>query len=320
MTCLQRLKSFTRLAVGAALGLSLFATVIAPPTTGLAQVEPTSAPSPAVRAAEGEGPRLWVVRDADSTLYLFGTVHVLRPDTGWWTPRLQQAFDSADELWLEFAEVDDSAAVARALQRHGMTPDRPLSSVLEPEILARVDAAARTLGMSGAMVEPMRPWAAAMLITLAGLDKAGFDAKSGVELTVARMARAAGKPIRGFETADQQVGLVAAMSEPAQVRFLESTLEDFDRATQQLDDMVQAWADGDVDALDAVMTAEMRDKNPEAYDRMIVRRNAAWARQIRSLMEGEGTVFIAVGAGHLAGDDSVQALLARQGVTVTEVR
>lgn len=338
MTLRSALKSFTRLSAGVVLGLGLYGAVafdaapaqarVALASQGLAQdraqaqtqTQAQTQAVPALRAAEGPGPRLWVIRDADSTLYLFGTVHVLRPDAGWATPRFNAAFDAADELWLEFADVDDTAGVVAVMQRHGLSPDRPLSSVLDADQLARVDAAARTLGGSAAQMEPMRPWMAAITLAMAPLAKAGFDPQSGVELTLARMARAQGKPIKGFETPDKQVRLIAGMSEAAQIQLLASTLDDFDAAAAELDRMVDAWVAGDIDTLDAVMVEKIKDKSPEAYEVMLTRRNADWADQIEELLKGSGTAFIAVGAGHLAGEDSVQAMLAARGVTVEEVR
>lgn len=324
MTLRSTLKAFTRLSAGVALGLGLYGAVAleAAPAYAQAVLAPQvqTEAAPAIRPAEGAGPRLWVIRDPDSTVYLFGTVHVLKPETGWATPRFQAAFDASDELWLEFADVDDTAGVMAVMQRHGLSPDRPLSSVLNAEQIARVDAAARTLGASAAQLEPMRPWMVAITLAMAPLAKAGFDPQSGVELTLARMARAEGKTIRGFETPDKQVGLIAGMSEEAQIQLLDATLDDFDNAAAELNQMVAAWAAGDIETLDAVMVEKIKDKSPEAYDVMLTRRNADWADQIEALLKGSGTAFIAVGAGHLAGEDSVQAMLAARGVTVEEVR
>jgi uncharacterized protein len=325
MTLRSALKSFTRLSAGVVLGLGIYGAVAfdAAPAyaqAALAPQAPAAEAAPAIRPAEGSGPRLWVIRDEDSTLYLFGTVHVLKPETGWGTPRFQAAFDASDELWLEFADIDDTAGVVAVMQRHGLSPERPLSSVLNADQIARVDAAARTLGASAAQMDGMRPWMAAITLAMAPLAKAGFDPQSGVELTLARMARAQGKTIKGFETPDKQVGLIAGMSEEAQVQLLDSTLDDFDNAAAELNQMVAAWAAGDIDTLDAVMVEKVKDKSPEAYDVMLTRRNADWADQIEDLLKGSGTAFIAVGAGHLAGEDSVQAMLTARGVTVEEVR
>ena len=322
MTFKQRLKttvsSLARLTLGAALGLGLAAAVISP---AAAQVvaPPAAEAAPAIRAvppAEGRGPALWVIKDADSTLYLFGTVHLLRPTTAWGTDRVDAAFDSADKLILEISNPDDQAAIIPLIQQHGLSPATPLSSLLTAEETAALDAAARTLGLSAAQMDPFRPWFAALTLSIAPLAKAGYDPASGVELILKARAEAAGKPITGFETIDEQVRILAGFPEEDQLAFLRSTLEDFETATTDLDKLVASWATGDVEAIESLVLGSMRESSEELYQAMLVRRNTNWADQIQSELEGSGTVFIAVGAGHLAGDDSVQNILERRGVEV----
>jgi len=322
MTFKQRLKttvsSLARLTLGTALGLGLAAAVVSP---AAAQVvtPPAAEAAPAIRAAppaEGRGPALWVIKDADSTLYLFGTVHLLRPTTAWGTDRVDAAFDSADKLILEISNPDDQAAIIPLIQQHGLSPATPLSSLLTPGETAALDAAARTLGLSAAQMDPFRPWFAALTLSIAPLAKAGYDPASGVEFILKARAEAAGKPITGFETIDEQVRILAGFPEEDQLAFLRSTLEDFETATTDLDKLVASWATGDVEAIESLVLGSMRESSEELYQAMLVRRNTNWADQIQSELEGSGAVFIAVGAGHLAGEDSVQNILERRGVEV----
>jgi uncharacterized protein YbaP (TraB family) len=162
-----------------------------------------------------------------------------------------------------------------------------------------------------------RPWLAGLTLSVAPLVKAGYDPASGVEIILKARADAAGKPVHGFETIDKQVGILAGMSEADQLDFLRSTLEAWDDATIELDAMVGAWAKGDVSTLEEVSVDEMRDESPAVYQALLVRRNTDWAGQIQTLLAGSGTAFIAVGAAHLAGDDSVQEILKDRGVAVT---
>lgn len=311
----------TKLALGVTLGAGLALALTGVPGQAHAQAQAVeAAPAPAVRAvlpAEGQGPALWVVSDADSTLYLFGTVHVLRPTTAWGSPRVDAAFDSASEIWLEISNPDDTAAVMPLIQQHGISPDRPLSSLLTAEQFADLDAAARTIGLSGAQMEPMRPWLAALQLSMAPLVKAGYDPQSGVELILKSRAEAAGKPLRGLESIDKQIGILAGLDEADQLAFLTETLGVFDNAATELDQLVNAWATGDVDAITRLGVDEMKAVSPAVYEALLVRRNTDWADQIQTMLEGSGTVFIAVGAAHLAGDDSVQQILTQRGVTVT---
>ncbi|MDQ1155126.1 TraB/GumN family protein [Brevundimonas sp. SORGH_AS_0993] len=305
-------------AAGVVGGLALFVAVAGAPVDALAQAQP-AAPV-AAPAIEGQGPALWVVKDADSTLYLFGSVHVLRPTTGWESPRVKAAFDSASEIWFEISNPDDQAAIMPLIQQHGLSPETPLSSRLTPEENAELDAAAQAMGASAAQLQPMRPWLAALSLSVAPLVKAGYDPKSGVELVLKARAETAGKPIHGFETLDKQIGILADLPDDVQLSFLRETLKDYENAATKLDEMVSAWAKGDVAAIDRVMVEDMKDAAPALYKALLVDRNTDWANQIQTLLQGSGTVFIAVGAGHLAGDDSVQAQLKARGVDVEAVQ
>ena len=319
MTFADRLRScvatFARGAVGVAGGVALFVAIAGAPVDALAQTA-TSTSSVAQAPIQGEGPALWVVKDADSTLYLFGSVHVLRPTTGWSSPRVQAAFDSASDIWFEISNPDDQAAIMPLIQQHGLSPETPLSSRLTPEENAELDAAAQAMGASAAQLQPMKPWLAALSLSVAPLIKAGYDPKSGVELVLKARAEAAGKPIHGFETIDKQIGILAGLPDDVQLVFLRETLKDYENAATKLDEMVEAWARGDVATLDRVTITEMKEASPALYHSVLVDRNTDWANQIQTMLEGSGTAFIAVGAAHLTGDDSVQAILQKRGVTV----
>ena len=309
---LSSVSSLARGAVGVAGGLALFVAIAGVPADALAQTAAPAAPAP----IQGEGPALWVVRDADSTLYLFGSVHVLRPTTGWASPRVEAAFDSASDIWFEISNPDDQAAIMPLIQQHGLSPETPLSSRLTPQENAELDAAAQAMGASAAQLQPMKPWLAALSLSVAPLIKAGYDPKSGVELVLKARAEAAGKPIHGFETIDKQIGILAGLPDDVQLVFLRETLKDYENAATKLDEMVEAWARGDVATLNRVTITEMKDASPALYQAVLVDRNNDWANQIQTLLEGSGTAFIAVGAAHLTGDDSVQAILQKRGVTV----
>ncbi|WP_292025991.1 TraB/GumN family protein [Brevundimonas sp. UBA2416] len=320
MTTNRRLKSLSRTALGLVLGLGLAGAVAFQPAQAFAQTV-EAAPAPVVEArvvpqAEGQGPALWVVRDADSTLYLFGTVHVLRPTTAWGSPRVDAAFDSADQIWFEISNPDDQAAIVPLIQQYGISPDRPLSSLLTAEEMTSLNALAASAGMPAAQVDVFRPWFAALVLSVAPSIRAGYDPRSGVETILKARAEAAGKPISGLETIDKQVAILAGMSEADQLAFLRTLLESYEDATVELDRMVGAWATGDVALLEEIAVDEMQTEAPALYEALLVRRNTDWANQIQTMLEGSGTVFIAVGAAHLAGDDSVQEILEARGVNV----
>lgn len=321
MTFIARLKSSTvsagRLAVGVALGVSLAAGLLAGAPRAFAQAASPAHSHAAVVPAFGDGPALWSISDADSTIYLFGTVHVLRPETAWGSAKVDAAFDASQNVIFEISNPDDQAALTPLIQQYGVSPQTPLSSLLTPEEFSGLDAVARTIGGSAAQFDPLRPWLVALSLSVAPLVKAGYDPKSGVELILKHRAEEAGKPVTGLESIAAQVEILAGLSEETQLAFLRSTLEDFDEATTELDALVEAWASGDVDTIDRLGVQEMRAESQEVYDALLVRRNTSWADQIQTLLAGSGTTFIAVGSAHLAGDDSVQAMLEARGIEVT---
>ena len=244
---------------------------------------------------------------------------MLRPTTGWASPRVNAAFDSATDVWFEITNPEDQAAMMPLIQQYGLSPQTPLSSRLTPEEVAQLDVAAKTIGASAAQLDPLKPWLAALSLSVAPLVKAGYDPQSGVELALKARAQAAGKSLHGFETLEKQVGMLATLPDDVQLEFLRETLKDFDEAVEMLDSMVEAWAKGDVQALDRIVVEEMKTDAPELYKVLLVDRNTDWANQIQTLLQGSGTAFIAVGAAHLTGDDSVQSILQSRGVAVETV-
>jgi len=299
-----------RRAIGAALGLGLIFTISACSTLPDANAD----------VVAGDAPALWVVRDADSTIYLFGTVHLLRPETVWDSPVVDQAFDSADQIWFEIENPDDQAAAIPLVQRYGIDLETSLSSRLTPGEQTQLNMAAEAMGLNGPAFEPMRPWLAALTLSVAPLTRAGYETDSGVELVLRARALEAGKPITGLETIEEQLQVLSGMSEDAQMAFLRSVLSDYENATVELDRLVAAWAIGDMETLEAIGVTPMRAEGEEFYQALLARRNANWAGQIDTMMQGEGVIFIAVGAAHLAGDDSVQVLLKQRGYTVRRIQ
>jgi hypothetical protein len=300
----------------AGLCLSLVASAFLFAGGALAQ-EPAAAPVPVpAPRAEGDGPALWAIRDADSTVYLFGTFHMLRPGTAWGSEKVDAAFDSASEVWFEVVNPDDQAALAPIMSQYGLSPDKPLSSLLTADELTRLDTVARSLGASAAQMDLMRPWLAAMMVGSAPLARAGFDPAQGVELNLRGRAVAAGKTVRGFETIDQQVGGLARMSEAGQLIYLRHYLSSDSMAAPAMERGIAGWVAGDLDIVAGFARQNGRDISEEAHEVFLARRNADWADQIQTLLEGSGTAFVAIGAAHLVGDDSLPALLEARGVRV----
>jgi hypothetical protein len=259
-------------------------------------------------------PGLWMVKDADTTIYLFGTVHLLPHDTDWHFPALDQALAGSQKMYVEIVD-DDQANMAALVLRYGMDMAHPLSSLLTPFDRGRLERAARLAKVPGGMaaLEVMRPWLAALTLTIAPLTQAGLDPAQGVDRQLRAAMEKAGKPVNGLETAEQQIRFLADMPQSMQLALLRSTLQDTDRASVELKALIDAWKAGDDAAIARLENDLMKRENPQLYQRLMVERNETWARQIAGMLRQPGTVFIAVGAAHLAGPDSVQAQLKKLG-------
>jgi uncharacterized protein YbaP (TraB family) len=262
-------------------------------------------------------PALWVLRDADTTVYLFGTVHVLRPGLGWFDDNVRAAFDKSDTLVLEM--LDPSAAEAAAVMAD-LSIDksgRTIRQKLGAEDLVAYEAAVAKLGLPHAALDPLDGWAVAVNLYYAGLLQKGYDMTSGVEVQLKAAAAASKKPMLGLETMRFQLSIFDSLPETVQVEYVTTTAKSIDEIAPQTDRLVELWATADTDGVAAVMN--------EGFDALklteplLTRRNANWAAWINQRMAKPGTVFMAVGAGHLAGPVSVQHLLAAYGFNTEQV-
>lgn len=264
-------------------------------------------------------PALWQVKVGDSTVYLFGTVHLLPNDTHWRFPALDQALAQSQSLYIELTD-DDQASMAPLVMRYGIDMSHPLSTQLSDSDNTALAKAAQLAGLPGGVttLQPMKPWLAALTLAVAPLIKAGLDPAEGVDKQLKAQMAGAGKPVHGLETAEQQIQFLADLPAPQQVSFLHDTLRDIDKDTAELLSLVDAWKQGDVAAIAKLENDELKTQEPALYQQLIVQRNARWADKIKDMLKQPGTVFIAVGAAHLAGPDSVQAQLAKRGISVQQ--
>lgn len=260
-------------------------------------------------------PPYWEVTDGDSTLVLYPTIHFLPEGLDWQSPALKAAIDATGEVWFELPVGPDAEqAAAQAIFGAGLDPSRPLSQVLEAGLFERTKAAAATLGIDIAQLDAFRPWLVALTLTSVTLMQAGITPDAGVEPKLE--AAAAAKPKRALETAEAQAAIFASMDESVQIAFLKETLDSLDTAAGELRAIAEAWAEGDVSLIDEMINGEFRTDYPDVFEVLFVKRNRNWAEQLDAELKGAGADFVAVGAGHLVGEDSVPDLLARRGYSV----
>ncbi|OFX05031.1 MAG: hypothetical protein A3E78_00865 [Alphaproteobacteria bacterium RIFCSPHIGHO2_12_FULL_63_12] len=279
--------------------------------------------TPVENAVAEKGPAMWAVTDADSTIYLFGTFHILPANIEWRTA----AFDKAmKETPVTLTEVDTTSEAAQKTMSALVTelgfnaPGVTLTALLGPVRAVRFSAIAERYGVSMSAFEPMKPWLAMITLSVAIMQKEGFDAKSGAEETILTRAAAEGDRIEHLESAEFQIRALASLNEEEILSDFDSSLgeyEDFDGYAARV---LDAWSTGDVKALEKETLKAMRETAPDAFRILIKDRNANWVKEIDKMMAGDGDYFIAVGAGHLIGKGGVVDMLEKKGYAVERVQ
>jgi uncharacterized protein len=262
-------------------------------------------------------PALWVVKSGGATIYLFGTVHLLKPDADWRAPKIKQAFDQSGTLWLELADAASGTPDEKLLWKYGKDPAHPLSTKLKPAERKKLTEAATKAGIPPVVFESMRPWLAALQLGKAPMLKAGYNPDMGVDRQLLADAKAGKKPVLGLETTEQQMRFFADLPPKAELAFLTQALDHGDEGAAQLDQLAGAWLAGDVDQLNGLLQQDdMAVSDKHLRKLLLGDRNKAWAERLATLAKDGGTHFVAVGAAHLTGTDSLQNQLHKRGFSV----
>ncbi|WP_298331171.1 TraB/GumN family protein [Asticcacaulis sp.] len=277
----------------------------------------TLLPLSAVQAKEAApAPKMWVITDADSTIYLYGSFHILKADTQWKTPALDKVFNSADTLYLEVPNIDDQAAAGALVQKYGIDPTGSLLKPYTPEEQKLIRDTYAKYGLNIDQLVMLKPWLASLMLVMKQMQTEGFDPNIGVDKTLLAAARAKNLPVKGLETLEDQMKLLSQDVFGEESKALLDTVKEDANAKAQFTKLLTAWQTGDIKGMEVLMIDEMKAKTPKMYEAVMVNRNRNWVQPIKDVLAGSGTQMIVVGAGHLAGPDSVQALLKKEGIKV----
>jgi uncharacterized protein YbaP (TraB family) len=265
-------------------------------------------------APAAAAPAMWVVKDADTEITLFGTVHALKKADDWLSPAIAARLDAADTLVLEAVVPADKLALGSIIAEIGLREgQKPVVARVSKELAPKVAPLAAKAGVPLLALDRMDSWLAAITLGEASLAAIGISAESGVEPALEARARAANKPVIGLETIEQQLRFFDALPEADQVAMLEATLSDAGSAREETDRLIALWKAGDVDAIARDFAREAR-ASPLLTKVLLTDRNNRWADWIAGVMRRPGHVFIGVGAAHLGGDDGLIAALAKRGL------
>lgn len=264
--------------------------------------------------AAGDGPALWVVKDDDTTIYLFGTVHMLPDGFDWLRAPVEKAFAASDTVVFETLGTMEPGKVQPIIMAMGFSPGQPSLAARVPEAARpKLAEAVDDAGIPPAALDRMETWLATMTLSSARVVKLGYGLESGVESQLMARAISARKRIEGLETIEEQLSFFDTLPETEQRTLLANSLDDMDTIKALVDSAVKEWSAGNVDAVAALLESDVKS-SPLLAQRLLADRNANWANWIAARLDSTpGTVFVAVGTGHLAGDDSVQAMLAAKG-------
>ena len=289
------------------MGVSLLALLASSGFVASAEDAETVTPNPAI----------WEVSDEDTTIYLFGTVHILQKDVAWRNDGFDAAWDSADTVYFE---ADVSAEAQAALQplifQLDMNPEgTTFSSYFTEEELALIEAEATPLGLPMSNLQPFRPWLASLTIGVMRIIEDGGDPEAGLETILGKEAVADEKELRFFETGEQQLRFFADMPDEMMAEMLVEGIQQTNDFPNFFNDLVSAWQAGDVERLGDMINGAMQSSDETIAEVLLYKRNANWADTLETVLNEEtGTFFVAVGAGHLAGEKSLQDYLAEKGI------
>jgi len=279
--------------------------------TGLARAEPPV-------------PLLWKVSDANNSLYLLGSFHMLKASDYPLAQSTDAAFVAAKQVYFELSPQDanDPALGQRMAQAATRTDGTTLQQSLSPQTWKKLENYAARNNMQAANFQGMKPWFVGLVLTMGELQKQGLDPALGLDNHFMDRAAKAGKPTKGLETGDSQIALFDGMSAKQQDQFLQEVLDDAPQAEAKLAELHAIWRRADDKALFQKMALEMRRLYPDLYQSINVARNKAWLPKLVALLKDndKDDILVIVGALHLVGEDGIVKMLADKGYRVERIK
>jgi uncharacterized protein len=262
---------------------------------------------------------LWQAEFGDATVYLMGSVHLLRPEVYPLHDALYDAFDAAHVVAFELDLSQVAAAAPLMMQRGTYQDGTTLADRLPPGLYEQLVARVAELGLPAQLFAPMKPWLASLMLSSLVLQRGGYETAAGIDMHFFERAQAAGTPVLGLETVEEQLDVFEGLSPAGQVAMLESTIAELDDTLEQLDRATVLWRVGDAEGLARLVTESMADQR-ELTERILHERNRAWVPRIEALPERGDPAVVIVGVAHLVGEGSVIALLRERGHAVRPVQ
>ena len=276
---------------------------------------------PALAADDGHPLSMWRIDGARNSIYLLGSIHMLREKDYPIPSAIYEAYEEAEALIMEIDmdDIDPVAEQAIATELGLIQDGRALRDLMGPEMYAEAESLAEALQIPLQLLEKSEPWYAAINVEMMMLMRIGFNPMHGVEFHLSEFAKRDNKEISGLETTRQQLEILDNLSLESQREMLIQTLSDSTELTKIMDEMINAWFYGDIEFLEKNLLADMQDLE-ELHEAIVVNRNRNWVEKIQDLLEEKDDYLIIVGALHLVGEEGVPQLLSQRGHKVTQLR
>jgi uncharacterized protein YbaP (TraB family) len=254
-----------------------------------------------------------------NTIFLLGSVHVLKSDAYPLAPEIERAYEESKKIVLEtdLDEAKDPAMQAKMMTLGLYLDGQTLKDNISEDTYKLLEEKVVAAGLPMASFDRFRPWLCALTLTIMELQKLGFDPTYGVDTHFFNKAKKAGKEIIPLESTEYQLNLFAKMFEDEQESFLRQTLEELEVTETMATDMVNAWETGDVKKMDSIMKMTFKE-HPDIYDRFVVARNKNWISKIENLINQNDNALVIVGAGHLVGNKNLLDLLRARGYKIRQ--
>lgn len=275
------------------------------------------APGP---ASSGERTSLWKVSGGESTVYLLGSIHLLKAEDYPLDARIERTFDEAEVVVFE---VDPDSLQAPSLQSYIMSnalfgEGETLSAALGDSLYAAASAQAESLGVDLGPMQMFRPWFVSITLALVEMQRMGFDPALGVEMHFDARAKEAGKTIRGLETGEYQLGLFVGLTADEQRNLLMHTLSQLSDIEKDLNAILAAWKAGDLGEVEETLNRSFKEF-PGIYEKLVTQRNRNWVGRIDEFLRDGRTHIVIVGVGHMPGEEGLIALLEKKGLKVEQM-
>lgn len=269
-------------------------------------------------------PALWKVTgtkpEQTGSAYFFGTIHLLPKNVDWRTPLLEKAIDESDSLTIEVLGLEDTQNAAKIFSKLAISTKQPkVEQRIKPSLHDELDNLIDKANIPEFALNRMESWAAALSLASAQTNNLGLSSEEGVDKKIAAQFTSQNKPIGALETIEKQLGYFDQLPENLQREMLTSVVEEAGNSKEAFEELFNAWIVGDEEKLVTLSDGGILE-DAKIKEKLLVARNQDWAEQLDKMLQKPGKSFVAVGAAHLVGPDSVQAILAKRGYKIEKIQ